>query len=174
MEPTESTFGITPATMARMLAIGEDGERADADAVSMTMLQRHLALVLDNRPSPPGSTADLIGGQGPQFAAVAGRTLGTLLEEGDAPLEPLEGAKAYAKRVSESHRQDPMRTVAAVLYYAAVGRALVDHDTKITRHDFDRLARSYRELQTMGWIGDRLADLFRQAGELCTSRAGAS
>lgn len=170
MKPTDSTFGIAPGTMARMLAIGKEGERSDAHAASRTQLQRHKAQLLAVE---TGGVAEMLGGPCPQFASVTGRTLGSLLEEGGAPVEALEGAKQYAKRNSELHRQEPMRTVAAVLYYASVARALLDHDQKISRHGFKHLATSYAELHHMDWVGPQLGELFERTQEYCAAKATA-
>ena len=170
MEPTDSTFGIAPGAMARMLGIGKEAERSDTHAASRTQLERHKAQLLAVE---TGGVAKMLGGPCPQFASVTGRTLGSLLEDGGAPVEALEGAKQYAKRNSELHRQEPMRTVAAVLYYASVARALLDHDQKISRHGFKHLATSYAELNRMDWVGPKLGELFRHTQEYCVAKGTA-
>jgi len=173
MESTDSTFGIAPGTMARMLAIGEEGEQADVAAVSMALLHRHKSLLLEVDSGTVNSVTEVLGGHCPQFEHVNGMTLGELLEAGNVPLEAIEGVKRYAKRLSERHRQEPARTVVAVLYYAAVGRALLDHDEKITGHGFEHLATSYAELLRMEWVGPSLTNLFRRSKDLCEARASA-
>jgi hypothetical protein len=170
----ETTYGLSPRQLARLLAIGiEDmhpeenpGSRRSPEEILSSMLSGKLLL----DPAIPDSLPAVLNWPSDRVLAAAGRPMSDLLLDSSTDLSVLETLKDYAKELARRSETEAKQAAATALYYAAIGSALVFHSQKITRHSYDKLHRAYTELEQKRWIPSELKDLFQKARAICGQR----
>lgn len=167
----ETTYGLSPEQLARLLAIGlEQKDKRMSGQVSRTkseMLRHMLASELPLDQGMPGSLPGVLKRPCEELSNVAGQTLGQLLVNPQTDLEVIGTLKDYAKVLSRRRAHEPEHAAAIVIFYAAIASALVFHGEKITRHSNATLREAFSQLASKHWLPMELRGLFQQARELC-------
>lgn len=92
----------------------------------------------------------------------AALTFGSLLTDPAPPLELLQLAKDFAKKVMGAPDVPLPDEVATVLYYAAIAPALLRHNQRITGLTDDALRQGVTWAVSLDWVGDPIRPLFEQ------------
>ena len=158
------TSDLSPDQLADLLGIAFDAPSNESnDAVKDThaqLIEAHLVgalaldtSVLDNLPTVIAQLdTDIFGG--------GGETLGKVLADPMSDMEIIKKIKRYAKGINSQENSEGERTVAIVLYYAAIANALLFHKTKITAHSHETLKAEFNKLSAKPWMSKELAHLF--------------
>ena len=88
-------------------------------------------------------------------------------------LATLKRIKTYATESSRAASSPVDQEPAHVLYYAAIARALLSHDQRITAFSLEELGRSFVQFSKLPWLTTALMQLFAQAGKTCRSSPSA-
>jgi len=165
----DMTSDLSPDQLADLLGITFDAPSSESnDAVTdnnaqliEAQLVGTLALdttVLDNLPTVIGQLdKDVFGG--------GGETLGKVLTDPGSDMETIKKIKRYAKSISSQKNSEGERTVAVVIYYAAIANALLFHKVKITAHSDETLKTQFQKFSGRPWMSKELARLFTNAGK---------
>jgi len=170
----ETTYGLNPEQLARLLAIGlettERQEKADAGETPAQALQDMLASALPLDREMPDSIPAVLKRPCDELRAAPRQPLRDLLLDPTIALPVIETLKDYSKALVRHHATEVNQAAATAMYYAAIANALAFHDQKITQHSYHRLHEAYAELESRPWIPPELKDLFRRAREVCGQR----
>ncbi len=167
----ETTYGLSPEQLARLLAMGLDekdnrdsGERSRTNSdILQDMLMSELAL----DPAMPESVPAVLKRPCEELSGVAGHTLGQLLLSPETNLAVIRTLKDYAKALSRRGAHEPEHAAVVIIYYAAIASALVLHGQKITRHSYETLLEAFSQLAKKNWVSTELRELFRKGREAC-------
>ena len=169
-----TTYGLSPEQLARLLAIGlQDPDRASRAHLTGTpadMLRDMLADDLSLDPTVSDSLPAVLKRPCDEMLASAGRPLGYLLLNRTTDLAVLKTLKDYAKELVSRGESKAGKAAATVIYYAAIASALVFHGSKITRHSCGALQKSYKDLERKEWIPSDSKDLFKKAKAVCREK----
>ncbi len=95
------------------------------------------------------------------------RPVREVLLDAQTGLDTLEEVKSRYKKWSEKTPDTRMRRVYTVLYFAALARALVSHNRRITRHSNAYLIHSFEVLSAEPWMDPAIRELFGKAQQAC-------
>jgi len=172
----ETTHGLSPEKLARLLALGLQGNNAQDILGSSRTPGEVLQYILANKPAldpaMPDSIPALLNRPCEEMLAVADQTMGDLLLSSTTDLAAVKTLKDYGKELVRRGGPEAEQAAATAIYYAAIAGALVFHQQKITRHPDERLLRAYRDLDQKPWIPSELKDLFERACAVCQRRRG--
>ena len=169
----ETTYGLSPDRLARLLALGLQGSEKEEESpedqspgeVLQGMLDRRLSL----DPATPDSLAAVLK-RPPDEVAVGAQTMGDSLLGSETDLEVIKTLKDYGKELVRSEGLETRKAAATAIYYAAIGSALLFHDRKITQHSYAKLQEAFADLEQKDWIPPELQDLFQRALAACRAR----
>ena len=169
----ETTYGLSPDRLARLLALGlqgsENEEESPEDQSSGEALQAMLDRGLSVDPATPDSLAAVLK-RPPDEVAAGTQTMGDSLLGSETDLEIIKTLKDHGKELVRSVDSEAKKAAATAVYYAAIGSALVFHDQKITQHSREKLAEAFADLEQKDWIPSELRDLFGKAKAACQER----
>lgn len=172
----ETTNGLSPRQLARLLAIGVEGMHAQDNPGSRRspeeILQNMLSGELPLDPAIPDSLPDVLNWPSDKILAAAGRSMSDLLLNSSTDLTVLETLKDYAKELARRGGPEAKQAAATVIYYAAIASALVFRNQKITEHSYEHLCKAYGQLEDKPWIPSELKALFRKAYAVCQRQKG--
>jgi len=172
----ETTYGLSPEQLARLLTIGQQsGDGHNNPGIGRTLselLQEILSSDLPLDPTSPDSLPVVLNWPSHEVLAVSGQTMGELLLDHRTDLEVIKTLKDYAKELAHRGRPCSKQTVVTAIYYAAIANALVFHQHRITKYSYRRLEEAYSELEQKPWIPSELKELFRRARSACQRRIG--
>lgn len=163
----ELTWNLGPDQLADLLGITFDArsDEGDDDAADTgaelieAQLVGTLALdtaVLNNLPTVIAQLdKDIFGG--------GGETLGRVLTDPSSDIKTIKKIKRYAKNAGSEKKSESERTVAGVIYYAAIANALLYHKVKIRTHSGRTLQNAFENLSVKPWMSKELAGLFAKA-----------
>jgi hypothetical protein len=174
VEKEETTYGLSPKHLARLLAIGlekNDGENKLGDTRTPAQeLQEILTSKLSLDPATPDSIPAILNRPCGELLPAAGRTIGDVLLDRATHLGIIRTLKDYGKQLVRRSDTKSRQAAATVIYYAAIASALLFHRQKISRHSYENLNEAYAQLHEKPWIGPKLKDLFKKAQEICEKR----
>ncbi len=75
--------------------------------------------------------------------------------------------KDWAKAIAARAGQGPAHVAATTIYYAAIARALVSANEKVTEHGPEGLRQAFAMLTAKQWMPPDFHSLFGEARELC-------
>jgi len=169
----ETTYGMSPERIARLLAIGlERTDREDdllATGTPAEALEDMMVGALPLDPAMPDSLPGVLKQPCEEMLAVADRTMGDLLLDSKTDLAVIKVLKDYGKELVRC-LPEAKQAAATAIYYAAIASALVFNEQKITQHPYDKLHRAFADLEEKPWIPSELKDLFRKARKVCRQR----
>jgi hypothetical protein len=172
----ETTYGLSPEQLARLLAMGlhqeDNAESGEESTTNSDMLQDLLMSELALDPEMPESVPVVLKRPCEELSDVAGQTLSQVLLSPQTDLAVIQTMKDYGKALSRRGAGEAGRAGAIVVYYAAIASALVFHAHKITQHSYQTLREAYVELEQKPWVPPELRDLFRRAKAACHQRKG--
>jgi len=172
----ETTYGLSPQRLARLLAIGIEGACEGEDPAACRALTDVLKEMLDNKlpldPSLPDSLPALLNWTSDQVLAAAGHAMSNLLLDPKTDLSVIKVLKDYAKELARRGAPEAKQAAATVIYYAAIASALAFHEHKMSLHSYEKLHEAYIELRKKAWIPPELKGLFRKASEACRQKTG--
>jgi hypothetical protein len=169
----ETTYGLSPDRLARLLALGLQGSEKEEESPEDQFPGEVLEGMLDRRlsldPATPDSLAAVL--KRPPDEVVAGtQTLGDSLLGSETNLEVIKTLKDYGKELVRSGGSEVRKAAATVIYYGAIASALLFHDRKITQHSYAKLEEAFADLEQKDWIPPELQDLFLRALAACQER----
>ena len=91
------------------------------------------------------------------------RPVGEVLSADQTGLDTLRDIKDRYKKWAEKAPDKTMQRVYATIYFAAIARALVTHNKRITRHSPAYLTRSFQVLADEPWMTPAMRDLYLKA-----------
>jgi hypothetical protein len=167
----ETTNGLTPQQLARLLAIGLQAQHGEGNPGNSRTPAEVLQDILDRElpldPASPNSLASVLCWTSEEVLSAAGRTIRDLLLEPETHLVVIKTLKDYGKGLVRRAGPGAKETAATVIYYAAIANGLVFHGRKITRHSYRTLHEAYAELQRKALVPEELKDLFAKALAVC-------
>ena len=170
----ETTHGLGPQQLARLLAIGLRAHHSQGNPgnsqTPADVLQNILDRELPLDPASPNSLPTVLNWTSDEVLSAAGRTIRDLLLNPQTHLVVVRTLKDYGKGLVRRAGSGAKETAATVIYYAAIASALVFHGRKITRHSYGTLYEAYTELGKKTWIPSELKDLFGRAHAICRQR----
>ena len=167
----ETTYGLTPRRLARLLSLGLRKSRgrkgARQDQTPAVALRERLSrkLVLD--PTVSDSLPAVLNRPCHELFPAADRTMSDLLTDSRTDPAVIRAIKDYAGELARRSGPEAKQAAAIVIYYAAIAAALVFHNQSITDHSYEKLHDAYGKLEQEPWIPSELKDLFRKAHALC-------
>ena len=167
----DSTYGLSPQQLARLLAIGlQDPDRASRAHVTGTpadMLRDMLTDDLSLDPTVSDSFPAVLNRPCDEMLASAGRPLVYVLLNRTTDLTVLKTLKDYAKELVSRGDSEAEKSAATAIYYAAIASALVFHQHKISHHSYEGLDKAFTKLERKPWVWPELKDLFQKAQAFC-------
>jgi hypothetical protein len=167
-----SMFGLGRNQLADLLRVGLESEPSatDRDRAIACVLEAKLASELPLDVSVADSLPAVLGRPCDCLRGYRGRSTAEVLLDPQADVSALTVLKDYAKELVRRSRSEVTTSVATVLYYAAIASAIVFHDTKITRHGYGQLERSFAELAGEPWLTADLQTLIAGARQICAMK----
>jgi len=143
----DTTYGLSPGQLARLLVIGVEGMQDQNNPGSSRppeeILQDMLSGKLPVDPAVPDSLPEVLNWPSDQVLAAASHTMSDLLLNSTTDLTVFKTLKDYAKELARRGGPETKRAAATVIYYAAIASALVFHNERITQHSYGKLYESY-------------------------------
>ena len=174
MGMVDTTSGLSPRQLLRILLVGAETDSAEPDAAATRpvgeALRERLAHGLPLNPKKMDSLPAILGRMCQELAPLAERPLGDVLLDPTTDLGVIETLKEYGKNLSSRQATDAAHAVAVTLYFAAIASALVHHDAKITQYSYEHLAGSFEMLTKKDWMTPELGELFSQAWLACRGK----
>ncbi len=172
----KSTFGLHADKIAHLLGLGldRDAEGPGPDYVSSgaDLLQERLAEHLPSELPQLGPLSKDWEPFGRTISGALGLSLRELLLASDTDPGVLRQVKDYAAILSNSAPSADERQVANVIYYAAIGSALLHHGHMLTEFSRDELYVSFSRLAEVPWIAPEFVQLFAAAAGACRNADG--
>ena len=162
----ESTSGLRPQQLARLLAVGARGPQpppGDPAGALDELLARGICL----DPADPESLPAVLGRPCDELRAMEGRGLGAILLDAQADPAAIRTLKDYAKELTRRLGAGPRHAAATAVYYGAIAQALALRGETITQHSRGQLRLAFAKLEAKPWIPPGLKDLFVQARQCC-------
>ena len=170
----ETTYGMSPEQIARLLAIGletaddEDdlGDSRTTAEILRDMLQSKLRL----DPTIPDSLPAVLNRPCENLLPAVDQAVSELLLSSETDATIIEALKDYGKELVRRRGPEAETGAATSVYYAAIANALVFHQHKITQHTYARLQEAFLDLEKKQWIPSDLRGLFKKAEAVCQER----
>jgi hypothetical protein len=165
----ESTLGLSAEQLTKLLRIGRQTPRSEGPGESAlekslrATLSGELLLDVSVSDSLPAILCRPCG----ELRGHTGRSAIELLTDPGVDLAALRTLKDYAKELVKRGRSEVTRTIATVLYYAAIASALALHGERITQHNLKSLDSSLAQLLEEPWMDPGIVDLLERAREVC-------
>lgn len=170
----DSTLGLSPAKLARLLGITldskSDKERENPAPNISQLIQTHLAGTLPFDSTVIDELPAIIGRLHKDLMPHAGRTLGDVLTDPKSDLDTIKKVRRYAKRIAARKSSKAKHAVAIAIYFAAIANALTFHNVKITTHSYESLNASFDNLADKQWMPTELVRLFTKACKVCRKK----
>jgi hypothetical protein len=167
----ETTYGLSPERLARLLAIGmkgSDEQKKTRDGRTPgEVLQNILVSTLPFDAAMPDSLPAVLNRLCDEAPIVVGRSLTDLLLNSRTDLAVIKALKEYSKELVRRGGRESEGAAATAIYYAAIASALVLHQKKVTHLSYEELQEACRDLQQKEWIPSELKGLFRKARGAC-------
>ena len=174
MDKEQTTFGLSPEKLTRLLSIGSEinrsEEEADQDEEKADLLQDRLEetlplerFMLKFLPASLLRLCDKLG-------VLAGEPIGKLLQNPKSDISLIKKVKDYSKNLSECAKTEAESDTAIAIYYAAIAHALIFHNQKITRFSIESLNSALCSLIQKPWVSNELIELYKKAGEISNSQ----
>jgi len=174
MKEDPTTFGANGDQLAKLWSIGSDvkNSRADLneDQVRSELLHDMLAGKLPLEQAIAQTLPRVLGQLCEDIKPFTGNSLGVLLYSPETDLHVIKKIKDYAKGLSRNIKSDAEHDVIAMVYYAAIAGALVNHAQRITSFSYERLSHVFGSMLEPKWITPDLATLFQKAREYCIQK----
>jgi len=172
MVKEETTSGVSPRRLARLLALGvqHGSNNPGGGRTPAGVLQEILDTQLPLDSTLPNSLAAVLNWTSDEVLSAGGRTIRELLLDPETHLVVIKTLKDYGKGLVRRAGPNAKETAATVIYYAAIASALVFHGRRITQHSYRTLYEAYTELRRRSWVPSELKDLFEKARRICRER----
>ena len=172
----ETTYGMNPERIARLLAIGLETADAEDDLSDSRTTAEVLREMLESKlpldPTIPDSLPAVLDRPCDDLLPPPSQTLQDLLLDSQTGLTVVKALKDYSKELTRRRREEATRAAATVIYYASIANALVFHDKRITQHSYGKLQKAYEDLEQKKWIPSDLKRLLKKAKAACQQRKG--
>jgi hypothetical protein len=171
----DSTLGLSPAKLARLLGItldsGTGKGRRNSIQTTSELIRAHLAGTLPFDTTVIEELPAIIGRLRHDLIAQGGKTLGEVLADPQSDLDAIKKIRQHAKRMASRRNSEAKHAVAIAIYFAAIANALIFHKTKITTHSYGSLGASFGNLAKKPWMPTELVSLFTKACRQCRKKA---
>ena len=171
MPDEPSTFGLNREELGKLWKMGAEypgGEPgANTETKKAELLQAQLAESLPLDEGMHQLLPDIFTMVCEKLKPFTGCSFKDLLLNPQTDPVVLESIKNYHKKQAESVHSDVEKEIAAIVYYIAIGSALVHHDTRITKLSYKDLSQSFDELKENNWLLTELKELFSRAYDQC-------
>ena len=171
MTERRTTFGANPENVRQFLddclTAGPSPEQASETAEMTQWLQEQLS---EKCPVPKPSTSSqtwLLDRVQEKVRLDLSRSVGEVLSDRQADLTVLRDIKDRYKSWTREATAKGMRHVYTAIYFAAIARALVSHNQRITDHPAEYLMRSIKTLAGEPWMVPSLRELYLEALQVC-------
>jgi len=174
MTDDPTTDGVTPERLARLLKMTQansinQAEDSSAEEISES-LSLQLAAPLPWEDALAQSLPGIIKHIYQELPPLTGKSLAELLQDPATDLTVIRHIKTFTKQKVKSVPSAAESEAATVVYYAAIGHALVYYNKRITGLSFDSLKKSFTELTLNDWLDASLIELFNKAIAVCTQK----
>ena len=170
----DSTSGLSPEKLARLLGIALDFDSEEGNDVSpkttAELLNARLEGMLPLDTTVVEELPAILGRLHKDLMPHGEKTLGEALIDSQSNLGTIKKIRRYAKKMASRKGTGTERAVAVAIYYAAIANALLFHNVKITTHSYELLKASFNKLIGKPWMSAELARLFAEACKLCRKR----
>ncbi len=170
----DSTSGLSPKRLARLLGIGLESEqekdRGKSDFNTAELLNVRLEGILPLDTTIVEELPAILGRLFRDFIPCDRKNLGQVLTNPKADLDTIQKIRGYAKKMASRKEPGAEKTVAVAIYYAAIANALLYHDIKITTHSYESLTDSFQRLSGKPWMSAELTGLLKKACALCRKK----
>ena len=170
----ESTVGLSPERLAKLLAVGAedipDAEGLPPVEVTAEILRARLSNPLPLDQAALDSVPAILRRPCEELRPLAGRPLAEILLDPAADPTVIATLKDYGKAMSLRWRGGALHGAAVAVYYGAIAAALVCHGRKITTHSYRGLDHSFATLIGKPWMAPELAELLARARAVCDAR----
>jgi hypothetical protein len=95
------------------------------------------------------------------------QSVGQVLSDDKADIEVLRDIKNRYKGWARKAASKDFQRVYTAIYFAAIARALVSHNRRISRYRNEYLVHSFETLAGEGWMIPALSELYRKARQTC-------
>lgn len=171
MADKRTVFGTDPESIHQFLddclTTPPSEEEPDETARCAQLLQEQLAEKCPVSGGPVRSGSWLLDRIQEKVLLDLSRPVKEVLLDERTGLDTLEDIKARYRKWSEKASDKRMQRVYTVIYFAALARALVSHNRRITRHSHAYLVHSFEALGVEPWMDSALRELFRKAQQAC-------
>ena len=176
-EPRESTYGLDPKRLARLIsacapdtpASRSEGMRTAEELLEEILYQEPL---LDA--DKPESVPAVLGHPCDEMLATAGQSIADLVLASQTDLAVLKCLRDYGKGLVRRAGDNTQRDVATVVYYAPIASALLFHQDKATALSYEQLDTGFNTMIEKPWLPQELQELFRKARDLCRNKMSSS
>ena len=172
----ETTYGMSPEQIARLLAIGletaDDEDDLGDSRTTADILRDMLESKLCLDPTIPDSLPAVLNRPCDSLLPAASQTLQNLLLNSETGLAVIKTLKDYGKELARSGKGEAKQAAATAIYYAAIASALVFHRKRITQHSYAKLQEAFTDFMGKRWVPSDLKDLFEKAEAACQERKG--
>ena len=166
-----STLGLSPDRLARLLGITLTSEHYDEDEnidhSASRLMQAHLAGTLPLDTKVIDELPAIIGRLRKDLIPYAEKTLGEVLTNPKSDLDIIKRVRRYAKRMAARKNTKAKHAVAIAIYFTAIANALIYHNVKITTHSYQSLKSSFDNLANKSWMPIELTRLLVKASKIC-------
>lgn len=170
----DTTYGLSPEQLARLMALGLEETRGHGRFATTReaaqAVQEILTSKLPLNPANSDSLPAVLNRSCAEFFPLADRTMGDLIMNRETDLAMLKSLKDYGKQLVGQDDSEGTRAAATVLYYSAIASALTFHRQKISQHSYQKLDKSFTELEEKIYVPPEIKELFKKARLLCRHR----
>jgi hypothetical protein len=169
----ESTFGLTPAQLGRLLAVSarteESADEMVEDRTRENLLQQHLLRRLSDHPYGQRDLSFETRQSTGEIPPQPDRSVKEALLDPRCDPDVLRVIKNHNKKLSATITSGPETAVTTTIYYAAIASALVYHHDRISQYSYTNLAERFTSQAQRAWLDQELKNLFVKAAEMCRS-----
>lgn len=170
----DSTFGLEPVELARLLSLGADDSETnnadDSSRVKLELLLDRLARKIPLEQALAQLLPEVFVRICKDLQPFAGHSFHALLNSPDTDVETLRRIKDYHKQNADKVTSQVERDVLAVIYHAAIACALIHHNQSISSFSYKRLADKYAKYLMFAWLTPDIRPLFERARLYCMGK----
>lgn len=171
MSNQDLTANLGPQELNKLLRVcsesQDEGPPLDADQHRRELLLDHLGEAIQRENAKNEILSEDFRHLCEISGIFTGVTLRDLLLNGETDPVLIGQLKDYYKQIAYAAAAQPEKDVAAALYYAAIGHALIFQKKKITSFSYRELEEAFTRFGRIAWITTELDHIFAQARECC-------
>jgi len=174
MDKNYKNSSFKPKVLVKLLNIGSETDKTKPNLTleqqKGELLRFHLREILPYNSPLFDDPSDIFVHLCREASGSNGETTESLLFNSNTTLTIIQRIKNYYKYLVTTAESEMEHDVTAVIYYAAIASAFVNHESKITKFSYSDLIQTFSQYLKEEWIPPRLVELFRKACQHCQSK----